>query len=141
MGWVVGTCLSRPSVPYTHMSCPSGCACAPNDLSFTSYTDGVAQPTLVLYESSTQGSLALTSPSWPTSEAALEAYINGPPTSTYMRVLPLSAPGNCCTGVVSNADYGSTLPHFEPSFTIAADDDPFPMNHLFRWFPLHDAIR
>ena len=102
------------------MSCPGGCSCAPTDVALTAYANHATSPNMVLFADMTQH-LAIARPSWPTSSAALSSYINGPPLTTYVKVLPLSAPGTCCDGAVSNADYSG------PSYGGAASVVP---NHL-----------
>lgn len=88
------------------MVCPTGCTCLANTFTFNAYNDGVTDSTAphVLYASATQR-LTVTDPSWPAEGAALQAQINGPPQSLYVKVLPISLAGGCCTGAVSDATH------------------------------------
>ena len=90
----------------SEMVCPTGCTCLANTFTFNAYNDGVTDSTAphVLYASATQR-LTVTDPSWPAEGAALQAQINGPPQSLYVKVLPISLAGGCCTGAVSDATH------------------------------------
>ena len=93
------------------MSCPTLCSegCAEPSITFQTLANGRPAGN-ALFVTGTQ-ELIFSNTSWPTASADLQAYINGPPLTSYVKALLLSS-GTCCENALTDSaspDYGSAL--------------------------------
>ena len=95
---------ARAEARITAMACPTGCSCLASSYQFTAMNDNVAN-SHVLYATAAQR-LTVTEAGFPAEGTALQAAINGPPQSLYIKLLPLSL-GACCYGAISDPTHST----------------------------------